>query len=476
MNHLLSLTTINYRFLIKGAVIVCMFFLHACRTALNTVAPQELYEEVEFTPQVSAFSIPFNFSIPEMQALANKYTEGVLYEDNTMDDDHFMVKVEKHSPITLSLYGNEIQYRVPLKIWGKGSASLKSFGLSLSNEEEVEGAIALVFRTKVDFDPFWNIQPTTRFISYEWLVQPKFSISVLSVPFKMVADRMIKNQQKSISMMIDEQIRKNVNTRKYIETAWDYMHQPIRLSDDPPTWLRLQPKELYVSPFTSDLQHLYVTVGLKAVTETVIGKQPLSTKSNLPNYKVDKKASPDYNVELAVNVSYEDVTEMSRKYLKDQVYTFNNGKKKIKIDDLNFYGNAEKMVVEVALSGSLNGKVYLKGLPVYDSLTRKVVFSKLDFDLDTKNKLTKSADWLAHDVLVKKMAPYFSYYIGDYLDSAAVQVKNSLKRNQLHQNFIVDGTLDKLHPSEIILTKQGIIAMVKANGVVKLFVTGLDRY
>ncbi|MBC7485983.1 MAG: DUF4403 family protein [Cytophagaceae bacterium] len=450
--------------------------LVGCRTALQTVAPEEKYEEVDFSPQVSSFIIPLDFSIPEMQTLANKYTEGILYEDNNMDDDNFMVKVEKHSPITLSLYGNEIQYRVPLKVWLKGGASLQSFGLSLSNEEEAEGSLALVFRTKIDFDPFWNIQTTTRFISYEWLVQPKFSIPLLTIPFKIVADRMIKNQQASISAMIDEQVKKNVDTRKYIETAWDYMHQPINLSTNPPTWLKLQPKELFVSPFTSDAQHLYVTVGLKAITETVIGKQPVLTSSNLPTYKVEKNQSNAYNIQLAVNISYEDVTEMSRKYLKGQVYTFNNGKKKIVIDDVTFYGNAEKMVAEVLLSGSLNGKVYLKGLPVYDSTSRKVVFSQLDFDLDTKNKLTKSANWLAHDILVKKMAPYFSYYIGDQLDSAAVQARANLKRKQLHPNFTVDGTLEKLQPSDIVLTKDGIIALVNAKGVIRLFVTGLDRY
>jgi len=464
----------HHRFYILISILILA--LGGCKTALHTVAPEEKYEEVDFSPQVSSFSIPLDLSIPEMQALANKYTQGILYEDNNMEDDNFMVKVEKHSPITLSLYGNEIQYRVPLKVWLKGGTSLNALGFSLSDDEEAEGSLALIFRTKVDFDAFWNIQTTTRFISYEWLVQPKFSIPLLTVPFKIVADRMIKSQQTSIAAMIDEQVKKNVNTRKYIETAWDYMHQPINLSTDPPTWLKLQPKELFVSPFTSDAQHLYVTVGLKAITETVIGKQPVLTRSNLPNYKVEKNQSPAYNIQLAVNISYEDVTEMSRKYLKGQVYTFNNGKKKIVIEDVSFYGNAEKMVAEVMLSGSLNGKVYLKGLPVYDSLSRKVVFSQLDFDLDTKNKLTKSANWLAHDILVKKMAPYFSYYIGDQLDSAAVEARAHLKSKQLHPNFVVDGTLEKLQPADIVLTKEGIIALVNAKGVIRLFVTGLDKY
>jgi Domain of unknown function (DUF4403) len=455
---------------------ILVLSLGGCRTALHNVAPEEKYEEVDFSPQVSSFNIPLDFSIPEMQVLANKYTEGVLYEDNNLDDDHFMVKVEKHSPITLSLFNNEIQYRLPLKVWLKGGASFQSFGLSVGDAEEVEGSLALIFRTKVDFDPFWNIQSATRFISYEWLVQPKFSIPLLNIPFKLVADRMIKNQQISIAAMIDEQVRKNIDTRKYIETAWDYMHQPINLSNDPPTWLKLQPKELFLSPFTSDAQHLYVTVGLKAITETVIGKQPVLTRSNLPNYKVEKNQSAAYNIQLAVNISYEEVTAMSSKYLKGQVYTFSKGKKKIVIEDVSFYGNAEQMVAAVLLSGSLNGKVYLKGLPVYDSISRKVVFSQLDFDLDTKNKLTKSANWLAHDVLVKKIAPYFSYYIGDQLDSAAVQARANLKRKQVHPNFIVDGTLEKLQPADIVLTKAGIIALVHAKGVIRLFVTGLDRY
>ncbi len=457
-------------------VVFILLALASCRTAIQTVAPEEKYEQVHFSPQESSFSIPLQFSMQEMQVLVNKHTEGVLYEDKNMEDDNFVVKVSKHSPITLSVAGNEIQFRVPLNVWLKGGMNVNTLGISWGDFEEVNGALALTFRTKVDLDPFWNIKTKTRFVNYEWLEQPKFSVALLNIPFKLVADKLIKSQQEVLAGIIDEQVRKNVDTRTYIESAWNYMHDPVSLSTDPPTWLSIKPKDLFLSPLSSDSKQLYLTVGLKAVTETVVGKKPVVSKTNLPNYKTLSSSDGVYHLQLAINIDYEQINEMASKYLVGQVYSFSEGKKKITIDALNFYAKEEQMVAEVLLSGSINGKVYLKGYPVYDSISRKVVFSKLDFDLDTKNKLHKSASWLVHDVMVKKMAPYFSYYIGDYLDKAAVQVKDNLKHKQLHQNFIAEGTLEELKPADIVLTKEGLIALVNAKGKIKLFVTGLDKY
>lgn len=457
-------------------VVLILLALASCRTAIQTVAPEEKYEQVHFSPQESSFSIPLQFSIQEMQALVNKHTEGVLYEDKNMEDDNFMVKVSKHSPITLSITGNEVQFRVPLNVWLKGGVNGKTLGISWGDFEEVNGALALTFRTKVDLDPFWNIKTQTRFVTYEWIEQPQFSIALLNIPFKILAGRLIKSQQEVLAALIDDQVRQYVDTRSYIESAWSSMHEPISLSTDPPTWLSIKPKDVFLSPLTSDSKQLYLTVGLKAITETVVGKKPVVAKTNLPNYKTVSSSDGSYRLQLGINIAYEQINDMASKYLVGQVYTFSEGKKKITINAVSFYGKEEQMVAEVLLSGSINGKVYLKGYPVYDSIARKVVFSKLDFDLDTKNKLHQSASWLVHDVMVKKMAPYFSYYIGDYLDKASLQVKENLKHKQLHQNLMAEGSLEELKPVDIVLTREGLIALVNAKGKIKLFVTGLDKY
>lgn len=453
-----------------------MLSFASCRTAIQTVAPEEKYEQVRYIPQESFFSMPLHFSIQEMQSLINKHTEGVLYEDKNIDDDNFMVKVSKHSPITLSIKGNEVQFRVPLDIWLKGSMEANVLGFSLGDVEEVKGSLAMTFSTKVELDPFWNINPQTRFVSYEWMNQPKFSIALLNIPFKIVANKIINAEQETIARLIDAEIRKNLNTRAYIEAAWNYMHEPVSLSTEPPSWLSITPKDVFVSPITSDSKQLSLTVGLKAITETTIGKKPVSVKTNLPTYKIQPAKDGSYNLQLGIQINYEQITEMASKHMVGQVYTFNEGKKKITINEVDFYGDEDQMVISVLLSGDITGRVYLKGYPVYDSLSRKVVFSKLDFDLDTKNKLHKSANWLAHDVMVKKMSPYFSYYIGEYLDNASLQMKESLKHKQLTPNFLAEGTLEELKPVDIILTKDGLVALVNAKGKIKVFVSGLDKY
>ena len=43
----------------------------------------------------------------------------LIYEDADLSDDGLQMRVWKIQPITMSLAGNEIRYRVPVNIWVK---------------------------------------------------------------------------------------------------------------------------------------------------------------------------------------------------------------------------------------------------------------------------------------------------------------------------------------------------------------------
>jgi hypothetical protein len=62
-----------------------------------------------------------------------------------------------------------------------------------------------------------------------------------------------------------------------------------------------------------------------------------------------------------------------------------------------------KIVIALDLSGSVNGKIYLSGFPQYNDKSKEIYFDELDYVLDTKNKLMRTANWLAQGFILRKL-------------------------------------------------------------------------
>ena len=78
---------------------------------------------------------------------------------------------------------------------------------------------------------------------------------------------------------------------------------------------------------------------------------------------------------------------------------------------MDIWHKIEKMVVALDVLGSLNGTIYLTGFPQYNTQTKELYFDKLDYALDTKNKLIRTANWLAQGLVLRKIQESCRYSI-----------------------------------------------------------------
>ena len=68
------------------------------------------------------------------------------------------------------------------------------------------------------------------------------------------------------------------------------------------------------------------------------------------------------------------------------------------------------------LTGSVNGTVYLTGVPQFNDATKEIYFDNLDYVLDTKSKLMRTANWLASGYILKKIQDNCRYSIKPNLE------------------------------------------------------------
>lgn len=450
-----------------------LIFLFSCKT-IKTTAPTESYEKVVIPPEVSELVLPVELKVKDLETKVNKEINGLVFEDKDYADDNLLIKVWKYENIKIEVEGPYILYTVPVKVWLKAGYGFNKYGITFNETGETDFAIKLKFKTLFALDPFWNFAPKTNAVEHQWIKEPDLKFLGLDIPLTFIADKIVKGQLNKLASLIDDLARKNLDVRKYVLGAWEELHKPIAVSTDPEVWVRIAPRDLFLTPVDGRGGIIRTAIGMKATVETFLGPKPQYQLSGLPNKREEKNYEGKFNLLINAEVPFDKATELARKRLVGQVYEFNDGKKKIKIENVDLYGSEMRLVVKVDISGSLKGTIYLSGLPNLDIANKVISVKSLDFDIDTRNKLLKSADWLSHQLFVKKIQPYFSYSFEKDLIESKKEIQKFLTHNKVHHDLEINGEIQDVLPKDVYLTEQSLKAVMLFTGVINADIQGLD--
>jgi len=446
----------------------------ACKK-IAPLAPPEVYENAASQPEVSEIILPFEIPLEALESAVNSQVKGLIYEDSSMEDDNMAIKVWKKGSIEVSASGNTISYSIPLKVSLKIALKMQLFQIDLGETKETSFSLALKFKTRYNIDRNWNIQTVTQAEGYEWIKKPVVSVAGLSIPVTSIADKLVKDELDKFAGIIDEKAKPFLDITATVKDVWDALYEPIQISSDAPSaWLKLTPISISLSPVKGNNEKISALIGIKAVSETMLGRKPTpAIKMPLPALEMGNYKGSYFNIAITTDIPYENATSLATTTLLGKEFTFGKkGKKKIKIKDVDIYGSKEKLVIDLLVSGALNGRVYLSGTPAFDASTNKLYMKDFDYDFDTKNKLLKSANWLAHGLFVKLLKPYFEYDLSAELLDAKKQIQDNISNRAIAKNVFLSGVVDTFSPQKIALTRNSIKVVVVASGNAKITING----
>jgi len=214
-------------------------------------------------------------------------------------------------------------------------------------------------------------------------------------------------------------------------------------------------------------------MGMKSYLETAINSKPsLAFDKNKLTLLFSDKLPEDYNVSIAGIITYAAAAELMKQNFAGK--TFQSGSRSVTINDISLWGKDGKMVVQLAMTGSVNGNFYLSGIPTYDTAKQEIFIDKMDFVLDSKNQLLKLGDWVAHGLILKKIAENCKYSIKDQLNQGTSTLKTYLSNYQPVKGVKVNGNVLKLIPGKISLTPNAIVTMIQANGNVAISINSVE--
>lgn len=238
------------------------------------------------------------------------------------------------------------------------------------------------------------------------------------------------------------------------------------------SWLQIVPVEIYSTNAKLKNDTFLMEMGMKCTMETLIGGKPESkfdaTKITL---KPVAKIPNQITANIAAVSTYAEASKIMTKNFAGE--EFGSGSKKVKVQKVNIWHKNDKMVIALDLLGSVNGTIYLTGFPQYNELTKEIYFDKLDYALDTKNKLMRTANWLAQGIVLRKIQESCRYSIVPNLEEGKQNMMAYLKNYSPMPGVFVNGKMEDIQFQKIQLTNKAIIAFIKVNGTVNVSVDGL---
>jgi len=255
--------------------------------------------------------------------------------------------------------------------------------------------------------------------------------------------------------------------------ALDKVATPFEMNEAYESWLRVVPTELYATDAALNGNAVVMQMGLKCTIETLIGKQPAKV---FDRAKIALKPVAKFPDAFSANViavsTYADASKVITKNFQGQ--EFASGKRKVKVIAVDLWHKDGKIVIALGLEGSLNGTVYLMGVPKFNEATKEIYFENLDYALDTKSSLIRTANWLASGVILKQMQESCKYSIAPNLEEGRATMLKYLTNYSPMPGVFIQGKMGAINFNEVQLTNKAILAFLTINGQVKLKIDGLE--
>ncbi len=446
--------------------IIALSAFVSCKS-VQVEKPLEAYNNQVFNTRNSVVSFTTQTRIIDIQNELNNSFTGLIYEDNSLENnggDNVMVKAWKQGDIQLNMKGNVLTYRVPLKTWIKAGFNIQKFGITIADYRELNASLALKFNTAVTLNPDWTVTTKTTSEGYEWLSTPTIKVGGMDISVKFVADLIMQAGLKKMGSTIDGSIKDYLDLKPYAKNAWDMINKPLKINDEYNVWLKIDPQKIVSSTLSANNGMIKHQAGLNGTIKLSLGEEPLKSEvaKPLPDLLIGDLPVDVTTLNAYVSMPFTEINKVALSYLEGK--TFEQGKRKVVVEDLRIYGSEGNLVAETMLSGSVKGTIYFIGKPAYNPIDSTLVIKDFDYELSTKNFLLKSASWLYQDGFRRLIADQLKWSIKKEMIMIRSTVNNKLKAYKLTPGITLTGNIDKVEPGQVFITPDGLVPEIMARG------------
>ncbi len=426
--------------------------------------------KIAYNNTTSFVSMPLEISLNEIENQLNKSLNGLIYEDTNLEDDKTEMKIWKTAPIKLIDKEGKVETVLPLKIWTKLKYGTDFMGLNDTKEIELNGTITLSSTVKLSN---WKMRTESKIVDYNWSESPTILVAGKKVPITYIINPTLSIFKSKMAKKIDEAIEASCDFKPYILNIIKTISAPFEVNSQYETWFKLNPIEVNVTDALVAKSKISMDLGLKCTMQTMIGQKPNAAfNKDAILFKSADKIADKTTATVAAVSTYESASRIITKNFQGK--EFASGKRKIVIQKVDLWAKEGRMIIALEMTGSLNGTIYLSGIPNYNTTTKEIYFDQMDYVLNTKGLLTKTANWLLQGVILKKIQENCKYSIKENLEEGKKNLLPYLSNYSPMKGVFVNGTLNDFEFEKVELTNNAIIAFITTSGKMNVKIEGME--
>ncbi|MBC9794343.1 DUF4403 family protein [Sinomicrobium weinanense] len=420
----------------------------------------------------SFINLPVTIKLKDVERITNNSFGGLIYEDKNFEDDDLKMKVWKEQAISITSENGKLKTVLPLKALINYRFSANKFGLPLEDIRNISLSGTITFISDVGLFN-WQLRTNTRLKSLVWNEKPSMNVMGQKVPITSLVNPAVSLLKPAVEESIDHAIRESLDFKPNVLDALEKICTPFQMSETYESWLRIIPEELYTTDAVLKDGAITFKMGMKCAMETIIGKEPQ------PKFNREKivlkpvgRIPESVTASIAAISTYKDASRILTRNFKG--YEFGEGRKKVVVRGVDIWQKDGKIIIALDVTGSVNGIIYLTGYPQYNEITKEVYFDKLDYVLDTKNALLRSAQWLAGNRVLLQLQEKCRYSIEPNLMEGKENVEHYLENYSPMKGVFVNGSVQEIILDKIQLSDTAMVAFIKLKGKVSVTVDGLE--
>ncbi|AKD54661.1 DUF4403 family protein [Spirosoma radiotolerans] len=425
-------------------------------------APQAEGFDPSIPAQVSYLAGPITFDLRELEEKINRELDPVLVGKETKDGKTkgiISFRVKRLGPVHVEYADQQVKLSAPLQMW-----LTKPFSRDTTPPEKPFCALNVNFKSPIGVTPNWRLASHTSFTDYTWIVKPEVHLLGGGISLTKLVQHILDKHKTAIEMAIDSAVYKGLRLDDMVKPIWRDLQNPLLISKSYGLWLIPKPISVMAGPVTGNNRQITTHVRIALETQTELKpKAPEQAKTPLPVLQKREQVLETSDLHVLSYIPYADINRML-------AITTNNKNKKLAlgsltINELSVYGGQQSLIVKANLSGLLDGTVYLRGRPEFDTLTNTLRVSQLDFDAETWKVLSRDSNTVWHKGLRKLLERLLTIPLGDDIAKLPASIDKAYEEGP-GQTTDLGIRSFRFVPEKIAIRPDGIQALINVHSKV----------
>ena len=450
-----------------------LFVFASCKT-ISVLAP--VHSTITPPPikqAASSLNIPVEIEMKSYlkmteEALPKKFIDSI-YQCEGVSLSYIFIR----EPIDFKFRNSSIDYEVDGKfelklnycpkcheLWDKnGSCTIPRVYVSCGSGNEAMRRVKVAYTTRISLGENYKFKSTTEFKKFNVLDPCK--ITLFKYDATPEVEKQVTKQLVALEDDIDKQIEA-LDVKSSLKDVWSELQKGLPISTY--GFLYMQPKSMGMSElqFKNNKVFLDLHLAVYPFVSTEEQKEKITALPALEKFS----GKSGFNLNLDIRASYDSLSAFVGKEFVGQEFDFKG--KKIFVTGIKISGaQDQKLVFKMDFDGVKKGSVYLTGIPILDIITQKISMKELDFDIQTKSVLLKTAKWMFNKKILEELEKNTVFELKDLLNESKSNIVSAIN-TEITKGVKMSGSVNQISLQEIYLDKGNMLLRSEVTGTLKI--------